>query len=319
MASYSVSTSHVAPRLRYIGTAPVCTLLPGTLLKGSNIAPKGSDIDSGHSWRSFFSTWDWEGWIKPQVDLVRAAGGNVVRLIGDVRGVNDGTFTLNAYLSRWQQLIEYCATQGILVYSAGGGGSQLAGFTQQQILDVVVGLANLIDQYPETVVAFDVIQESSTGWAADNAAVATSAVRSATATPLTYSHIVSTVSALRDRTWKATLREHVDYFDIHAYVDLPAFCLYDMFWSQGEKKPILIGEFGASDEDGVAAQTARYKSVVDVALNRVNNLHPAGALSWAVKDFQDSPGYRWGMWTADNVVRQPLFDQFNRLLTTPAG
>lgn len=310
-------TYPVGPRLTVPGAAPTCALVDGVVLRGSNLVPKASDLATGQAFRSMFATWDWGGWVKWQVDLAISAGANCVRLIGDLLGVNDGTFTSAYYLACWEQLIDYCAAQGIYLSAAGGGVSQVSGLSSSVIETALVNHATLLDGYPATVVGFDIVQESTASWAPTNAASVSAAVRAVTDIPITYSHAVTATSGFRGPAWRDALQSHVDYFDAHFYIDPLPFVLYDGYWSKGETKPLLIGEIGASVAEGQAAQSERYEAGVVVARKRDLSLLPAGTLTWAITDQGTADGDKWGMWDTSGTPRSHLLNAFARLPTTP--
>ncbi len=64
----------------------------GTLLAGSRSSLLGSKIRGGnittktyHQWDHFWSEWDWDNWVKPQVDRAVKLGFNTIRVIGGPR------------------------------------------------------------------------------------------------------------------------------------------------------------------------------------------------------------------------------------------
>jgi hypothetical protein len=88
-------------------------------IKGGNIAPK----PGGYAWKGFFAQWDWDNWIKPQVDRAVALGLNAVRLIGAPGSIFADPIpgalpkiTQAEYDAHWAQLAEYCLKQGLYLY-----------------------------------------------------------------------------------------------------------------------------------------------------------------------------------------------------------
>lgn len=301
---------------------PACNLVPGVILRGANLAPKISHVTSGAAYRTMFGEWDWAGWIKPQVDALHSVGGNCVRLIGDLQGVNDGTFTQATYNSRWAQLAEYCASLGMYIYPAGGGVSQVAagGLTPAQIGDSVAAMAAAIDAH-SNVVGIDVLQESvrlqvAGSYALSYPAEITGPVRTATTLPLTFSNSTTAGGGRFEfPLWRRLLRPYVDFWDLHVYFPAAPGLLYDAFWSQGETKPILIGEYGSPASAGVTEQSRQFDAITAVANNRLYGLHAAGALAWAVFD-QGPGGEAFGMFETDGTPRTHLTSRFQQLPTT---
>lgn len=88
-------------------------------IRGGNIVPK----PSGGAWPSLFAEWDWNNWIKPQVDRAVALGLNAVRLIGGpscifVAPASLATITQATYDAHWEQLAAYCLDRGVYLYPA---------------------------------------------------------------------------------------------------------------------------------------------------------------------------------------------------------
>lgn len=301
------------------GTSPARFLVPGVILKGGNIAPKPSHVASAAPYRTLFAEWDWAGWIKPQVDAVHAAGGNAIRLIGDLQGVNDGTFTQAYYDSRWDQLATYLAGLGMYLYPAAGGVSQVAagGLTPAQIGSTVAAMAGAIDAHAN-VIGIDVLQESvrqqiAGSYALSYPAEITGPVRAVTSLPLTFSNAAALGgSRFAFPLWRQVLRPYVDFWDVHIYSHPGPSMLLDAFWGQGETKPIIIGEYGSAAVDGATVQDRRYDAVAALAANRVYGLHPAGVFQWAIFD-QGASTDAWGMFDTDGTPRAHLVSRFQQL------
>lgn len=89
-----------------------------TKLKGGNIAPK----PGGYGWQGLFAEWDWNNWIKPQVDRAVALGLNSIRLIGGPRCIfvdpvaGLPKISQATYDAHWSQLADYCLRKGLYLY-----------------------------------------------------------------------------------------------------------------------------------------------------------------------------------------------------------
>ena len=55
-------------------------------------------------------TWDWAGWLQPQIDDA-AKIGNAVRFFGNTHCIAIGTVTRATYMAHWRQVLDYCASQ----------------------------------------------------------------------------------------------------------------------------------------------------------------------------------------------------------------
>src|SRR2546429_3540278 len=61
---------------------------PGKV-KGVSLTSKpGRPLES-----AYWSEWDWNGWIRPQIDCAIALGANTARLVGDVAMVTSGALS----------------------------------------------------------------------------------------------------------------------------------------------------------------------------------------------------------------------------------
>jgi hypothetical protein len=282
-------------------------------LRGANLTIKSTHTAG---YEDLFNEWDWTGWIKFQIDLAASAGCNTVRLIGDVAGVDAGTFTAATYRSRWRQLIDYCASLGMYVYVVGGGVSQFGTMTQADIIAVLVELAAELDGDP-TVVAFDVIQESGWTWALTNANEVSAAVRAVCDRPLTYSFPVTDKTTLASQVYRDALRPHVDYFDYHIYLDdVTSTTLLGNYWSR-ESAPLIVGEFGSPLSDGQSVQEAVYDNMLDaVSADPGDGRRVGGSLAWSIVD--GAVAGQYGLFTDAGVERTYLTDRLALFPTTPS-
>lgn len=298
-------------------------LVPGTVIRGVNLVPKAAHVASGSAYRALFAEWDWAGWIKPQIDASLAVGANTIRLIGDMVGVNDGTFTQAHYDACWAELITYCAANDAYAYPAGGGVSQIptSGTTADRAAwaaDTVAAAALEWDTY-DNVIGIDVVQEAVRVVPANSvimlhAADTFATVRTATTKPLTTSNFAEHFygsGRFANPLWREYLRDHVDFWDLHIYFDARPDLIHQCFWGQGETKPVLIGEFGTPASGGEAYQTRRYTQALDVVNFNAYGLRCAGALAWASFD-QGLGSEAFGMFESDGSPRPHMTDVFEQ-------
>lgn len=273
-------------------------------VRGVNLTIKTTHTNG---YKDLFDEWDWVGWIKFQIDLAHGIGANAVRLIGDVQGVNDGTFTLSTYRSRWRQLIDYAASLGMHTYVAGGGQTQLSGLTTTQVREVLVGLGEEINGDP-WVLAFDVMQEHP-AW--PDIAGGMAAVRAVCDRPLTVSWFALSQAEMDNPTRRKLVEPHVDFLDVHLYYQpASSAALHGMLPTTA--KPYLIGEYGWPNTAGNAAQTAHYEMIADiVAEPAVNGRQCAGAIAWSAVDGAVAGDY--GIHEDDGTPRAHLVTAFGLL------
>ena len=84
-------------------------------VKGLNLTAKpGAPME-----RAYWLEWDWDGWIRPQLDCAVALGCNTIRILGDVAMVLNGQMSQATYNARWTQLANYCQANGLAVHYTG--------------------------------------------------------------------------------------------------------------------------------------------------------------------------------------------------------
>lgn len=294
--------------LRRLTTIPF-----GTLIRGGNIT-----VDNT-TWPGLWAAWDWDGWIKFQIDELAALGGNCVRLMGGVAGVADGTYSQATYLAHWEQFLDYTASVGIHAYPCGGDfrTEHWGSTTDGQATTLYSAWASLCDGY-DHIIGLDVSNEAfASGIAAGltyaqtlaRMTLLSAAVRAATDKPITHSRAFSLVSQ-----WTGSAGGDIapisDFHDIHVYYDgaLPADVsgLADQPWGG---LPILIGEFGAYGTGAdTGLRTGRYTAIKNIVDSRADVI---GALAWAISDTNTSTDFGTsGLVAPDGTVRTDIASVF---------
>jgi hypothetical protein len=301
----------VAPRMRVASvpaTAGLGTLIPGVKVKGGNIVVKSS----GGSWGGLFSEWDWDNWIKPQIDRARALGMNTVRLIGNPgiiflpAGENYPAITQEQYIARWRQIAEYTRSLGMMLYPAlcekwAFWDGSTFDYADPLRIEAIKAVAQALSEYPN-VIGFDVFQEGSgkdDGLTVKNVLDLYGAVRSvAPGVPLTTSNSSDGFGDADDfwsdresvpyQAWTASGGS--DFIDIHVYLENVKVASLAHFSSIG--KPILVGEFGTPQSLTPAEQRGRIISGRD--------LHDApgvlGSIVWGLADQGTADIDKVGVW-----------------------
>lgn len=288
-------------------TAPVGLLVPeGTRIRGSNVTVEpGSD-----GWPDLFLNWDWEGWIKPQIDRLVTVGGNLIRLISAAGAVVQPAFGLDreTHHARWTQFLDYCESLGIYVYPCGGG--VMGVNTLVSTDDEIAALAAHVVQWPN-VVAFDVWNEGEGATQAQLQAAGALVRAAAPGLPITYSvnGITSSAqiaAAVASAPFLAAA-DDADFIDMHIYYDVAA-ADFNAVVAAAPSLPILIGEFGIGQDALTAARSARYDAVRKT-LGRPDLL---GAISWALADqaLGATPAEQFGMFSNAGVERTDVTDYF---------
>ena len=93
----------------------------GMKLRGGNITVK-----PGWNWRHTWAEWDWDNWIRPQVDRAHATGLNAIRFISGVRTVNDTLVSWTAWAASTAYTADTVATKGGKAYQCVTAGTSAA-------------------------------------------------------------------------------------------------------------------------------------------------------------------------------------------------
>lgn len=284
------------------------TLIPGIKIRGGNIVVK----PDGASWGGLFSEWDWDDWIRPQVDRARVLGMNTVRLIGNPgiiflpAGDNYPAITQEQYIARWRQLAEYTQSLGMMLYPAlcekwaFWDGTKFD-FTNPERVAAVTAVAKALAAYPN-VIGFDVFQEGSgkdDGLTVSNVLDLYSSIRSvAPDVPLTTSNSSDNFgntddfwadqSSIPYQAW--TANGGSDFIDIHVYLENADVTRLANFSRLG--KPILVGEFGTPQSLTPTQQVGRIVSGKDL-----HNLPGVlGSIVWGLADQGAADADKVGVW-----------------------
>ena len=112
-------------------------------LYGVNLTPKRSNFTTMRTWIEaftyMFQEWDWDNWIKPSLDNIASIGCNVVSVMGSLSGAYGGIYTQATYNARWQQLADYCAEKGMMLYYRGGMWPQVSASNSQNVCAILRG------------------------------------------------------------------------------------------------------------------------------------------------------------------------------------
>lgn len=284
------------------------TLIPGIKIKGGNIVVKSY----GGSWGGLFSEWDWDNWIKPQVDRAQALGMNTIRLIGNPgitfmpAGDNYPAITQEQYIARWRQLADYTKSLGMMLYPAlcekwAFWDGTIFNFADRDRVNAITAVAKALAAYPN-VIGFDVFQEGSgkdDGLTLSNVLDLYSAIRSvAPGVPLTTSNssdgfgnpddFWSDQKSIQYQAW--TANGGSDFVDIHVYLENVDVSNLSNFSRLG--KPIIVGEFGTPQSLTPTQQVGRIVSGKDL-----HNLPDVlGSIVWGLADQGTGDIDKIGVW-----------------------
>jgi hypothetical protein len=274
-------------------------------------------------WPAMWSAWNWDGWIKPQIDLMvgNGVGCNAVRVQGAAYAVQNGTIPMGTYLARWTQLIEYCRERGVYVYPCGCtvdndtsfalpvatmGAVFAEIFRHHQAFDNVIGIDIIQEMSLEDVPTQDIRRPYLQALLLD--------IKSRGVTlPLTYS-----TGELIDLgyPWGLSIAPFVDFIDVHSYYRTAVVGQLDAYLTGYPYKDIIMGEAGAE----IAWSTADAQfSTLRSCVNLMNGGHPnlRGMLIWSSTDPSVAAGKGWGQYAYDNTG--PRLDRLNLLRRMTGG
>lgn len=309
-----------------VGTTTTTTTVGGTLdnpitdptstviLKGGNVTVKPAHFNTTTYplgvWAALWSEWDWNGWIKPQIDGAQSLGSNTVRVFGSQR-LLFSAFADATYWARWDQLCAYVDSLGMMLYATFGD-------LHPDHWDSTVSSANnaaavsdwaaLLAAHGNTV-GIDITNESN--MAGGNATVLETMIPAAQAHgfPVTQSLAIRAGYQWGSETYPGNVLNLVDFHDSHIYYDGLSTTDVALWRARGAayQKPIVLGEFGAPMSLASAARTGRYTAA--------NSLLAAdetvrGALQWALQDQQTTPSEQWGIYDASWVLRTDIGTPF---------
>ncbi|WP_415678377.1 hypothetical protein [Tsukamurella hominis] len=244
-------------------------------------------------WTEFWRRWDFNGWIKPMIDDAASIGTNAVRIFGNTNVVTSGAISLDEYLRRWKQVLDYVTAKNLYALPCGGDLSHWGRLTTRASAEQIYrAWAGLLSNYPR-VVGVDVTNEASD--------------QSQTTTPLSYSQPepwLETIRTLGEITRSASHKPIThsrairskyswrsgcvatdslsDFLSIHCYYtpdpDDPV-ALSQTPWGAG--KELVLGEFGTDAGAPASEWQARYAAVVSLIARSPARV---GGLVWPTYD-----------------------------------
>lgn len=336
-AALSIPRADAYPSSPLAASERIDRLPNNVRLRGANIVCNAKPLGRPWSefgtnvWAAMWAVWDWDNWIRPQIDDA-AAIGNSVRLWGSTQTFLTGNITEDAYFARWRQLLDYCAKKGLYMLPSG---SDIQNDVKQSLSSA--GAAShyarwtaMLAQYPG-VIGVDLMNEAwgmtvpGTNQQSDYSWLLTTLRACADATrrqglPVTVSFPVFDSSVW---SWNSNgpapagpiFRDHpfapffdlCDFLDFHVYSATGAADIANTYsnpWAQG--KPMIFGEFGAGLDQAATTRSGFYDMVKELVSARADNL---GALAWSCYDVNDT-GNSYGLYSAPGILRTDIASPF---------
>lgn len=277
-------------------------------LFGFNLVPKKEDIYGGVAWEHMIQTWDWDNWIKPQIDLHAGnyIGCNALRMIGGCYGIAAGLYTQDFYDARWRQLADYCAQLGIYLYPSCTGKGTLNNSTvisNDGIANIFATSLLKLQAY-SNIIGVDVVQEANVNAAPSDANLIDilRRVRAAGVTlPLTCSSGEINVASAATAPWLYAMGQHFDFVDIHNYTYPITMQSFDGVLAAFPDKDILVGEWGRPQSIAEAQRLADLKQILELMNSGERRIR--GGLRWAATDQDTLATNQWGDYDVSFVPR----------------
>lgn len=280
---------------------------PPSVFWGANVFPDVNEAIGG-GWIAF----DWEGKIRPQIDAVRGAGGNMVRVMGNVGAVYHGDITLANYKANWTTLLDYCRAKGVYVYpcmnhpyyraSAVLGNASTAGSIVHTVVNLILGVLNsyndvillAVDLWNEPKLNGDATQQ---GLSPSDAGALYTAAKLVTAYNCTYGDFDTPAdfSAGIDSGFVDYL-PYCDILDFHYYTGAAVAGL-DTIIAAYPGKSIFFPEYGSPLSAGSGNRVALFYK--GLALGGKTNCR--GSLMWTTADYDVVTSNMYGFTDASFV------------------
>jgi len=317
----SVSVVATAP----FRVPPADVLIPGSVrLRGVNISPGRQHFYSHSVWAGLWQTWDWHTWIKPIVDDARSIGANSIRIVGNTLVVTSGMISLEDYLNRWRQLLDYTASQNMYIFPCGGDLGHWGNATTLSAAENIYrSWSEVLANYPH-VVGVDISNEAGANDNDDGISYNQpepwpdvikrlgELVRQVSHKPITHSRSIN--NPLRWANGSIYLDTLSDFLSIHCYYGPnrnDADVLRAAPWGSG--KQLLIGETGIGMDLTSEERSARYRAVKALVEASPNNV---GALAWSGYDLSSVPESQMGLFDLNRHPRTDITSVFETFPVT---
>lgn len=286
-------------------------------LIGANLVPDPRRSVGVRRFEGMWSdVWDWDGWIKPQIDyLVGDCGCNVIRSIGGVYGISGGRVDAGQYRDRQLQIANYLLSKGAYWYPCGDSARPDTDYVTTASVMAAIYVSHLLPlQAVGNVIGFDILNEGNFGsFSKSYYTTLIAAIKAAGVTiPLTIS-TGEALTATAGATWINDKVELMDFVDIHNYTFPMVVTSLDYFLLGFPDKDLIIGEVGKNTTALSATGGGDGGSVVNdlqgvykIALSG----HPRvrGVLQWACADLENTasaggdPSFgEWGVYDTNTT------------------
>lgn len=282
----------------------------GFYVRGINLGIGPSTISLPLMWGA---SWDWVGHTKPNIDRIVALGANTIRVQGALQGYEDAP---TQYVARWEQVMDYCDSQGLRMLFSFLSSLDDAGLTEANNArydSMIDAMVPLYAGKPKFILGWDVGNELGINTSDEYLAADHIRNRIKAHDPLSKTTISIAGVATGQQFFAIGNRDAlVDFHDIHVYTEPNVTYGWSPNWFDEIKaetsKPFLIGEFGGNVNNngtgigvptlGSAPAQADYLSAM---LKYAGETDCMGFIQWAAQD--DNGPYKFGLYDAAGVAR----------------
>jgi len=209
-------------------------------MKVKGINQVHASASGGGGWRFMWDgAYDWNGWLKPGIDLVASLGANTIKICGLGPAAISGATFQRSLVDRVRKYLDYAGEKGLLVYWQPDTHS-LHSWSDAELLAAAVQNALILADYPN-VIGIDLYNEYDMSRPGFHGLVF-GQVRSVCNLPLSISNAAIPSSG----SWFEALGGLVDFWDLHSYAaTLPSELSFYRSSSGASGKPFIIGESGS--------------------------------------------------------------------------
>lgn len=269
-------------------------LLPGNHSKYRGLMfQRGTPDGSAQTESQFHAVWDWDNYIKPQIDLIKASGANAIKGWSGVVAAGNGTITRQTLIDHNRQFLDYCASIGLWCYYCLWDSDGPPAQTTPDTVGHAVALTEQVLEGQTNVIGIDLGNEIVSTWAygptdgLKHLATLHPPIKAVTSIPLTVGLLVGQTSDLTSSLTRQVMA-YCDIVDWHPYwgsgnmtpADLTAWRASDLY------KPWIVGECGSNSPTHSVVQS-RWESLGVLA----EEYDCWGVMGYETLEHQISPGY----------------------------
>lgn len=272
-----------------------------------NPAAVGATTAAHH--QDFWSLWDWNGWVKPQIDYALEIGVNTFSVIGDLYGVANSTLEQATYRTQHLQIAAYIASKGAYYMPCFANTTPHINYSltvaeyAALALDVLLSV-QAVGNCPGAFV-FDEPHASSLTYAFMNdtfTAIKAGGAKVPLSCPETYNQTA----------WISAIEASMDFYSIGTATFPVPSTLLDT-WLSGTDKQVLISTTYKNQTASAGTGGGSAATVVADLLTAYNlgcNGHPRamGVMQWGCADYGNetlypgnSASYSWGQYDTNTT------------------